>query len=83
MFLEFFSGALIPLYLFPNNILSVVQYLPFPSLVYGPTNALSLTSVSGTNLNILISGFIWGVLLSAGMFYYFYHNLKKYEAIGI
>lgn len=78
-----FSGALIPLSFFPEQIRYIVQLSPFPALVYGPANNLGLSSISGNDIVVLWSGTFWAVVLNTAVIYFWFKSLKKYEAVGI
>lgn len=82
-FIRVFSGEMVPLFLFPYALGQIVRYTPFPSMVYGPTIALS-TSVIDQNvmLNIGIA-FFWAVLLNILVYMFWKRSIKNYEAIGI
>lgn len=77
------SGSLIPIYLFPENIKNIVEYLPFPFMVFAPTNALSTNSITPHTYQLLLTAFIWAVVLNILALYLWNKYRKKYEAIGI
>ncbi len=77
------SGAVIPLYYFPENIRYLAELTPFPAIVYGPANSLRLENIVGHDLVILLSGIFWAVVLNIGVIIFWYKNLKSYEAVGI
>ncbi|WAA09852.1 ABC transporter permease [Fervidibacillus albus] len=57
------SGALIPLFMFSENVQKIIDLLPFKYFVFYPVNLL-LQDVDGYNLlSILISEFLWILLL--------------------
>lgn len=78
-----FSGELVPLFLFPFALGQIVRFTPFPSMVYGPTIALSTNNVNqDVVLNILISLF-WAIALNIFVYLFWKRSIKNYEAIGI
>lgn len=78
-----FSGEMIPLYLFPLAIGQFLRYTPLPSMVYGPTIALSTSIIDqGVVINIGIAVF-WAVLLNILVYLFWKRSIKNYEAIGI
>jgi ABC-2 type transport system permease protein len=82
-FIRVFSGEMVPLFLFPFTLGQIVRFTPFPSMVYGPTIALS-TSVIDQNviLNIGIAIF-WAIFLNIFTYLFWKRSIKNYEAIGI
>lgn len=78
------SGALVPLYLFPEGFRKIVELTPFPSLIYFPAYSvkMSLQNWGEIWLNLGISTF-WAISLNLIMFYFWKQTLKKYEATGI
>lgn len=75
------SGALVPLYLFPENIKSIVELLPFKVIVYSPVNALT-GSEQGTFVKSFFIGIFWMLLLNFIIYRFWIFSLKKYEAAG-
>lgn len=82
-FIRVFSGDMVPLFLFPFTLGQIVRFTPFPSMVYGPTIALS-TGVIDRNvvINIGIAVF-WAVTLNILVHIFWKRSIKNYEAIGI
>lgn len=61
---NFFSGALIPLAMFPGILKEIVNYLPFQRIIYTPCCIFIGTfSIRDSVINILLQ-FIWILLLS-------------------
>jgi ABC-2 type transport system permease protein len=81
--IQVFSGALVPLYLFPETLKTVVSILPFTTAVYGPVHALQTTTITTEVWMGLGSGLVWSVLLLWLALFIWRKGLKKYEAIGI
>lgn len=82
-FIRVFSGEMVPLFFFPFTLGQIVRFSPFPSMVYGPTIALS-TSIIDKNvlLNIGITIF-WAISLNIFVYLFWKRSIKNYEAIGI
>lgn len=78
-----FSGAQVPLFLFPDTFRSILMLTPFPYMVYAPTHALTINRVTPDVLQGLLIGLFWALLLNLISFYFWRVSLKKYEAIGI
>lgn len=82
-FVRVFSGEMIPLYLFPLAIGQFVRFTPFPSMVYGPTIALSTNFINQeVVINLGISIF-WAIFLNIIVYIFWKKSIKNYEAIGI
>ena len=82
-FIRVFTGALIPIYLFPTRLREIVSFLPFPAMVYGPTNALT-SSLSSINIVFDISvAVFWAIFLNVATRMWWNYSMKKYEAVGI
>lgn len=77
--IEVFSGAIAPLSFFPTRIAKILQFSPFPAMVYGPTTSLA----SGFNFNQIMVSLFWLVTLNFLVFKFWHHAIKHYEAIGI
>lgn len=78
-----FSGLLIPISLFPEPFKSVLQLTPFPWMVFGPINALKMTTVNMEVLNSICIVIFWSITLNLLAHIIWARSLKKYEAIGI
>lgn len=62
---RFFAGALIPLWLFPDGLRAVAEYLPFQAMAYGPL-AIYVGRLGGQQIVAAIaSALIWLLLLHA------------------
>lgn len=78
-----FSGLLIPISFFPENIKNTLELLPFPYMIYGPINSLQINKLtSEVTQSIFISGF-WAITLSILIIFIWKACLKSYEAVGI
>jgi ABC-2 type transport system permease protein len=75
-----FSGLLIPLTYFPQNIRAMVQYLPFPFMVFGPTQALQQENITSQYIVILGVGVLWGIFMNCLAFFTWFKAIKSYEA---
>lgn len=81
--IQVFSGVMVPLYLFPEQWLKTIKLTPFPTMVFGPVNALSTSSLSSGVILDLGVGIFWSISLNLFAFYFFRQAVKKYEAIGV
>jgi ABC-2 type transport system permease protein len=78
-----FSGAQIPLYLFPDTLRQILMLSPFPYMVYAPTHALTINSLNYEVLVGLAVGLFWAIVLNITALLFWRVSIKKYEAIGI
>jgi len=60
---DFFSGALIPLGLFPLWLRNVADYMPFRSIVWVPASAFTGRLAGADLARTLATGFVWVVAL--------------------
>jgi ABC-2 type transport system permease protein len=82
-FVRILSGDMVPLFLFPYTLGQIIRFTPFPSMVYGPTIALS-TSVIDQNVVINIGvALFWAIFLNIAVLWFWRRSIKNYEAIGI
>ncbi|MCL5784534.1 MAG: ABC-2 family transporter protein [Patescibacteria group bacterium] len=81
--IQVLSGAMVPIYLFPDAVRMVVQLTPFPALVFGPVNALRINNFSSQVIFDLSVAVMWGILLNFVIYYFWQQSAKKYEATGI
>ena len=76
------SGAMVPIYLFPENFKNLILLTPFPGMVYGPVNALKTNQL---NQEVIVQLFViifWMLILNVGAYLFWNHSIKKYEAVG-
>lgn len=82
VFLEVLAGGIFPLDVLPNNILTALQFTPFPYLVYYPI-AIFLGKISGPILiRIMIQSFAWTVIMMWITNKVWRRGLKVYGAEG-
>lgn len=81
--IQIFSGAMIPIYLFPGILGDIVKLTPFPVMIFGPTNALRLNNINSEVLLAFAVGIFWSVSLNILIYWFWRQSIKKYEAIGI
>lgn len=82
-FIRVFSGEMIPLFLFPAALGQIVKLTPFPSMVYGPTIALSTNVINkGVVLDLFVAIF-WAIFLNITVYWFWRRSIKNYEAVGI
>jgi ABC-2 type transport system permease protein len=82
VFVEFLSGALFPLDLLPSTVQTVLNFTPFPYLIFFPLQVY-LGNVAGFAMikGLLVCG-VWVVLLFYVMSYVWRRGLKVYQAYG-
>lgn len=78
-----FSGIMIPIYLFPDWLEKIVKLTPFPSMVFGPVNALNTKTLSTDIIFDLGVAIFWSIALNLLAYYFWQRSTKKYEAVGI
>jgi ABC-2 type transport system permease protein len=78
-----FSGAMVPLYFFPDNIEKILRLAPFQAMVFGPANALTINSFSESLIFDLGIAFFWSFALIIVSNLIWNFSIKKYEAVGI
>lgn len=79
---EFLSGSVFPLDIFPSSVQTVLNMTPFPYMIFFPLQ-IYLGNVTGSELltGIGVSAF-WASLLFIVMKYIWYKGLKVYQAYG-
>ncbi len=77
------SGLLVPISFFPSHIRSIVMLSPFPSMVFGPSNALHQAGIDSASLMSLSIAAMWAVIMPILGILVWRHYIKRYEAIGI
>ena len=82
IFIEFLSGALFPLDILPGAIQNILNYTPFPYMIFFPLQ-IYLGKVAGAEIMraVLISG-IWVFVLWFIMNSIWRRGLKVYQAFG-
>lgn len=60
---NFFSGALIPLMLFPKEVCKIIESLPFSGIVYIPTNIFIGIYSINDSLSFIFIQFFWAIIL--------------------
>lgn len=76
------SGALLPLFLFPEWFTGVSQYLPFHYTLYAPVQAL-LQPLSWTELGWkLLAGLAWCLAFAVFVRVVFNHGWRRFTAYG-
>lgn len=80
---DFLTGSMVPLFLLPPVILHIVQYLPFPHVVYTPVMLLMGRMGYREGLTGLLVLSIWTTVLVI-MNHFLYNRLRvKYDGVGI
>ncbi len=78
-----FSGAAIPLTFFPPTLYNIVRFLPFQTMIYAPTKALSTNAFSSDVWVQLITSAGWMVVFIFVARFVWLKSIKNYEASGI
>ena len=76
------SGQYIPIRLFPENVLSIIQWTPIPFLVDLPVSIATGLIVGYEWFNLFLYGFLWCVILTVVSFMIYQLGIKDYEAFG-
>lgn len=77
-----FSGMLIPIAFFPDNIQNILMYTPFPYILYYPAQMMLRPDQPQNNPQIIMAQILIiaiELLVIKAMFYF---GMKKYEATG-
>ncbi|EKD53607.1 MAG: hypothetical protein ACD_61C00007G0017 [uncultured bacterium] len=82
-FIRVFTGAMVPIYLFPSPLKEIVLYLPFPAMIYGPASAFSIQTFDYSVIRQILIALFWAVFLNIAMRKWWHYSMKKYEAVGI
>jgi ABC-2 type transport system permease protein len=82
IFLEVLGGSIFPLDVLPSAGFILIQFTPFPYLVYFPI-AIILGRITGLYLvRILVQSFIWALLLGLLTRYIWRRGLRSYSSSG-
>jgi ABC-2 type transport system permease protein len=79
---QFITGALIPLTLLPESIVSVMSYFPFYAMTYLPTMLLLGRHQEEALFGLFIL-FMWNLLLGIVTQLTYQHYRVKYDGVGI
>lgn len=77
------SGALVPLIYFPLSVQPIVKLLPFQTMIYAPTNALTINTINTDVLTSIGVSLFWAIVLNILMYKFWRYSIKNYEASGI
>ncbi|OGM30089.1 hypothetical protein A2801_03195 [Candidatus Woesebacteria bacterium RIFCSPHIGHO2_01_FULL_41_10] len=61
----------------------VVKLLPFQTMIYAPTNALSTNTINTEVLGQIAVSYFWLVVFVAFAWFVWRQSIKHYEAAGI
>ena len=76
------SGQYIPIRLFPESFLKIIEWTPIPYIVDLPVS-IATGIISGYDwVNLFFYGFIWCMILTAISFFIYKAGIKEYEAFG-
>lgn len=82
IFVEFLSGAIFPLDIFPSAIQNILNLTPFPYLIFFPLQVY-LGNITGVLIiKGIITSFIWAILLWFLMNFIWNKGLKAYQSHG-
>jgi ABC-2 type transport system permease protein len=76
------SGQMIPLSFFPEFTRNILLLTPFPIMIFGPINALSIIEI---DINVFIRialGFFWCILLNYLVILFWKKAIRSYDAAG-
>ena len=76
------SGQYIPIRLFPENVLSVIQWTPIPFLVDLPVSIATGLIVGYEWFDLFLYGLLWCFILTIISFMIYQLGIKDYEAFG-
>ena len=76
------SGQYIPIRLFPENILSIIQWTPIPYLVDLPVSIATGIIIGYEWIELFSYGMIWCIILTGISFFIYKVGIKDYEAFG-
>ncbi len=77
------SGAMVPLTYFPEGLRTIIEFLPFSSMVFGPVQAFSVTAVTSDVLKSAFVALAWAIGLNTIVLVLWRRSMKMYEAIGL
>lgn len=80
--IEFFSGSIIPVDLFPKALQSVLNFLPFKYLIFFPINVYIGKCTTSEIITGLVMQMIWIGLFSGAIKSLWALGMKRYEAYG-
>tara|TARA_Y100000588_G_C13546678_1_gene624336 strand:+ start:123 stop:431 length:309 start_codon:yes stop_codon:yes gene_type:complete len=76
------SGQYIPIRLFPENILSIIQWTPIPYLVDLPVSIATGIIIGYEWIELFLYGLLWCIILTGISFFIYRIGIKDYEAFG-
>ncbi len=81
-FIKIFTGALVPLTLFPNYIKNIISITPFPYLINFPINVITNNIALDNILKEYLIEILWTVILFLLCNILWKKGIKQYESIG-
>ena len=78
-----FSGAIVPLTLFPQALKRIALLSPFPGMVFAPVSALHTTSLNADLLTSLAINATWAAILLTIALTWWKKAMRSYDAVGI
>lgn len=82
-FTSFLSGFTVPLFFFPEEVLRILQFTPFPHMLFNVIQGLTITEFSNELVLRYLIGSGWAIVLFFGINYLWKFLLKRYEGVGI
>ena len=76
------SGQYIPIRLFPDSILKIINWTPLPYLVDLPVSIATGIIVGYQWVELFLYSFLWCVILTCISFFIYQIGIKDYEAFG-
>jgi ABC-2 type transport system permease protein len=79
----FCTGSLMPVDLFPQHVKNILDFTPFPYILYYPLTAFLGKYTTPQLFNIIIMQLFWIALLYIGCRLMWRSGIKRYSGIGI
>lgn len=82
-FTAFLSGFTVPLFFFPEEVFNVLQYTPFPHMLYFIIDAINVSEPTKQTFVLYGIGTFWAIILNLAVISLWNLLLKRYEGVGI
>ncbi|UQS85953.1 ABC-2 family transporter protein (plasmid) [Nicoliella spurrieriana] len=79
MIVQFLSGAILPISIFPNSIYNIIQYTPFPYIAYFPLKVFLKPLPSFEYITAFIISIIWIFIFLILIRLFWLLGLKRFE----
>ncbi|AZR74382.1 hypothetical protein BBF96_13895 [Anoxybacter fermentans] len=80
---SFFSGSIIPLYIFPEKILKIINILPFKFFVFVPTTYLQNKLYLDSFIKDIFIEIVWLIIFAISSLLAWQKALKVYSGYGV